>query len=70
MCRKQLFQLPSANIDFLPTTMLNECKTTDWLASDFIRTMKMWLWMHRNVDAIIENHFNVNNDDDGKKHND
>ena len=27
----------------------------------------MWLWMHRNVDAIIEKHFNINNDDDGKK---
>ena len=34
--------------------MLNECKTTGWIASDFIRTMKMWLWTHRNVDAIIE----------------
>ena len=25
---KKSFQLCSANIDFLPTTMLNECKTT------------------------------------------
>ena len=47
--------------------MLNKCKTTGWLASDFIRTMKMWLWTHRNVDTIVEKHFNVNNDDDGKK---
>ena len=49
--------------------MLNEYKTTGWLASDFIRTMKMWLWTHRNVDTIIEKHFNVNNDDDGKNYN-
>ena len=64
---KKLFELCNSNIDFLLTTMLNECKTTGWLASDFIRTMKMWLWMCRNVDAIIEKYFNVNIDDDGKK---
>ena len=63
---KKLFELCSSNIDFLPTTMLNECKTTGWLASDFIRTMKMWLWACRNVDTIIEKHFNVNNDNAGK----
>lgn len=64
---KNLFESCSSNINFLPTTILNECKTTGWFASDFIRTMKMWLWMCRNIDAIIEKHFNVINDDDSKK---
>ena len=63
---KNLFELCNSNIDFLPTTMLNECKTTDSLTSDFIRTMKIWLWMHRNIDIIIEKHFNVNNYNDSK----
>ena len=49
--------------------MLNEYKTTSWLASDFICTMKIWLWMHRNADTIIEKHFNVNNYNNDKKYN-
>ena len=37
---KKLFELCDSNIDFLPITMLNECKTTGWLTSDFIRTIQ------------------------------
>ena len=47
--------------------MLNEYKTTGWIASDFIRTMKTLFQIHRNVDTIIKNDFNVNNYNNNQK---
>ena len=64
---KNLFYLCNSNIDFLPTTILNEDKTTGWLASDFMKVMKIWPYLLRNVDSIIEHKFKISSKVDVKK---
>ena len=50
-----MFELCNSDIDFLPSEMMNEDRTTGWLAINLMKVIKVWLWLFRNYGLIIEN---------------
>ena len=64
ICQKIYLTYAIQTLIFLPKTMSNTYKIIGWLATDFMHAIKLWLWMHCNADATIEEHFNDNNNDE------
>ena len=49
-----MFESCNPGIDFLPSEMMKEDKITGWLATDYMKVMKVWLWLLRSCGLIIK----------------
>ena len=48
-----MFDLCDSGIDFLPTEVMKGDKTTGWLGADYDKVNKVWPYVWRNFDSLV-----------------
>ena len=59
-----MFDLCDSGIDFLAAEVVKGDKTTDWLGADYDKLNKVWPYIWRNFDSLVnKKHGNVSKDE-------